>query len=246
VSSEENLNLNELSKDYFYNRRVVVYQKRKGYRFSVDAPILVDFLPSCINERVLEIGAGSGVVSLLALYREKFSQVEAIEIQEGIGRIAMCNARENGYEGRLRIRIADFSVVYMDFKNVKLIFSNPPYQKLGIGRLSNNIEVRIAKTEWLLPLKLLVKKSMDILAENGYLCLILPFDRFDELIEICSETNFNIHRQRRVYSFVNGKPERILVQLANYEVSPIEMDPLVIFRERGVYSDEMEKIVNGT
>ena len=54
-----------ISLDYFYKNRVKIFQNRKGYRFSVDSPILADFIPSS-KYKGLEIGSGSGKDTILS------------------------------------------------------------------------------------------------------------------------------------------------------------------------------------
>ena len=51
--------------DAFYHGRVRVLQKKRGYRFSVDAPLLADFIRTKPEDEALDIGTGSGVISLL-------------------------------------------------------------------------------------------------------------------------------------------------------------------------------------
>ena len=51
--------------DTFYHGRVRVLQKKRGYRFSVDAPLLADFVRTRRTDEVLEVGTGSGIISLL-------------------------------------------------------------------------------------------------------------------------------------------------------------------------------------
>jgi tRNA1(Val) A37 N6-methylase TrmN6 len=51
--------------DSFYMGRILVLQKKKGYRFSVDAPILADFIQTRVDDEILELGTGTGIVSLL-------------------------------------------------------------------------------------------------------------------------------------------------------------------------------------
>ena len=62
----------EITRDYFYKRKIIVYQRKSGYRFSVDAPVLADFLPFLPGREALEVGTGVGIVALLALYKKSF------------------------------------------------------------------------------------------------------------------------------------------------------------------------------
>lgn len=235
----------DITEDYFYKKKVIVFQNKNGYRFSVDAPILADFLPSMPTAEALEIGTGCGIISMLALYKKKFSKVYGIEIQETLSRLARINAQKNGFIEHFQVIQQDFYDVYSDFKGIDTIFSNPPFFQLNHGRLSPNDEIRLAKTESKLSLPQLLKKTYRILAPKGSLYLILPYHRSDELMKLSRETGFFTSKIREVFSFKDGKPERFLVQLTTYDISTEKMKPLVIFKEKGIYTDEMDKILTG-
>jgi tRNA1Val (adenine37-N6)-methyltransferase len=235
----------DITEDYFYKKKVIVFQNKNGYRFSVDAPILADFLPDLPTEEALEIGTGCGIISMLALYKKKFSKIYGIEIQETLSQLARSNAEKNGFIENFQVIHEDFYDVYKDFKGIETIFSNPPFFQLNHGRLSPNDEIRLAKTESRMSLPKLLKKAFHILSPKGSLYLILPYHRHDELIHIAGETGFSIAKVREVFSFNDGKPERFLVQLTTYTVSTEKMNPLVIFKDKGIYTDEMDRILTG-
>lgn len=263
----------ETTKDTFYNGKVVVFQNKKGYRFSVDAPILADFLPFEPARKALEIGTGSGIISLLALHKNKFSFIYGMEIQESLGRLAEINGERNGFSDRFKVIIADFKKTASppynkgrgkrkkyrhesfqgindkhmgkDFSGIKHIFSNPPFLQTDIGRLSPNKEIRDAKFETELNLGELLTTSFFTLDKRGSLYLILPYSRFAELECFARNIGYFIFRTRLIFSFKDGKPERFLVQLTNHKVSPVNLEPLVIFKEKGLYTEEMENIFAG-
>ncbi|MGD2091112.1 MAG: methyltransferase [Candidatus Aminicenantes bacterium] len=234
-----------ITRDHFFKGKVTVYQRRKGYRFSVDAPILADFLPYFASEKALEIGIGGGIVSLLALYKKKFSYIYGIEIQPSLSELAELNVEKNGFGENLKVITADFKKIYRDFTGIKHIFSNPPFFEPHRGRLSPNPEIRDAKTETKLTIRQLLANSYSILGKNGSLYLILPYSRCRQTKKIARESGYFISRQREVFSFNHGKPERFLIQLTTNDVSPVTLPPLIIFKDKGVYTDEMDKILTG-
>ncbi len=241
----EILDRDQLTLNHFYRRKVVVYQGKKGYRFSVDSPLLAHFLPTLPDIRALEIGTGSGIVSLLALYKNKFSRIDAIELQPRLAAIARLNVGENGFESKCFIHEGNLDKIYRNFKNYPVVFSNPPFVKAGIGRLSPVEEIRLAKFEVGLTVKRLLERARNILAQEGSLFMILPYNRFNEIISFSRRCGFWNHRVRRVFSFKDRPPDRFLVQLTNYETVSEEIEPLIIFKDKGVYSEEMEKIFAG-
>ncbi len=243
---DRRLNEGGTSRDYFYRKKVVVYQHKEGYRFSVDAPILADFLPHCPEAGALEIGTGCGIVSLLALYRNKFPSVEGIEIQERLCRLARLNAEQNGFPQRFKVRQADFKDVYRSYRDVPLIFSNPPFRKLSMGRLSPTEEIRLAKSEEKMTVEDLLLRSFSILAAKGSLLLILPSPRYKKIMTLGRSIGYFVSKFRNVFSFRDGNPERFLVQFTNHNTVSEELKPLVIFEKPGVYSEEMEHIFSGS
>ena len=234
-----------ITKDYFYKGKVVVHQRRKGYRFSIDAPILADFLPCEPGGEALEVGTGSGIVALLALYKKKFSRIFGLEIQTGLSELAVLNARENGFQVNFPVIVGDFNEIYREFAGIRHVFSNPPFFETHRGRLSPNPEIRDAKTETKLTLRDLLKNTYSILGEKGNFYVVLPYSRRPEIMKLIKTTGYYIARERWILSFSHGKPERFLVQLTNYKVSPVTLPPLIIFKEKGVYMAEMDGILNG-
>jgi len=239
-----NLEKGDTSRDTFYQGKVQVYQHTKGYRFSVDAPILADFLPKS-NRAALEIGTGCGIISLLALYKNKFPVIHGLEVQPALADLAVKNSKINGLDRRFQIVRGDFKESYSQFKGISTIFANPPYFPLGRGRQSPNPEIREAKMEVQLTLSQLLKRSGAILAPGGFLLLILPHTRLKETISSAEKNGLFAMRIRQVHSAIGGNPERFLIQLTNSGTPCRELPPLIIFKDEGVYTEEMEKILAG-
>ncbi len=240
-----NIETPDITRNYFYKGKVIVCQGKNGYRFSVDAPILADFLPALPTEKALEIGTGVGIVSLLALYKKKFSYIYGVEIQRSLSQLAELNVEKNGFLENARIITADFNEIYRDFPGICHIFSNPPFLQPNRGRLSPNPEIRDAKTEIRLTIRQLLVKCYSLLGTKGNLYLVLPYSRYREISKMARQIGYFVSRQREVFSFSNGKPGRFLVQLTTYDVSPVTLPPLIIFKEKGVYTDEMDIILTG-
>lgn len=235
----------DISHDFFYKKKVIVIQKKIGYRFSVDAPILAHFLPYRPESRALEIGTGCGIISLLALYKKKFAHITGLEIQKELSQISKMNAEINQFSNKFTACHDDFNRAYHDFQGIDWIFTNPPYLRQTQGRVSLNQEIRIAKMEIQLTLDQILKKSFTILSDRGNLCLIFPHSRIDEFITLAKKIGFHIRRIQVVFSFVDSKPERFLIQLSKQMQSEKRIPPLILFKKRGVYTRQMEKILSG-
>ncbi|MEK6851454.1 MAG: hypothetical protein AABY30_02825, partial [Candidatus Thermoplasmatota archaeon] len=102
MTTPETLRRDGETLDAFYHGRVRVLQKKKGYRFSVDAPLLAAFIRTRADDEALELGTGSGVISLL-LSVKPFRRIVALEIQEGLADLARRNVELNGLGDRVEV-----------------------------------------------------------------------------------------------------------------------------------------------
>jgi tRNA1Val (adenine37-N6)-methyltransferase len=228
----------------FYHGKVVIKQLKKGYRFAVDSPILADFLPVSAAP-ALEIGCGVGVISLLALYQNKFPAVTGIEIQEPLYRLAVDNAAANGLGGRFHVIHGDFNRIHAGIANVQTIFCNPPFFKTGQGHLSRDEGVRLAHFEIALNISDLLRGCAAIMALRGKLCLIFPFVRQRELLVEAAACGLYPTVIRPVQPFADSAPDRFLIKLKK-TARPCRLEePLVVFKGKGAYSPEMVRIFAG-
>ncbi len=230
--------------DTFYHGEVIVKQLKKGYRFAIDSPILAAFLPRSAKP-AMEVGCGVGVVSLLALYRGKFPAVTGIEIQEALHCLAVENAAANGFNRRFHVIRGDFKKIHPGIRNVQTIFCNPPFFKAGQGRLSPDMTIRLARFEIALDLAGLLQGCAAALAPRGKLFLIYPFSRRQELLETAADHDLFPAAFRPVCSFADSAPDRFLIELQKGARRCRCEKPLVIFKDKGVYTREMDGILSG-
>ena len=165
--------------DAFYHGRIRVLQGKKGYRFSVDAPLLADFVRTREGDEALEIGTGSGIIALL-LSVKPFRRVTALEIQAGLADLARRNVALNGLGGRIEVVEADFRT-YEPGRKFDLIFSNPPYIGKTAGFLSASAEKSAAKHELHGAIGDFMRKTAEWLAPAGRACFVYPEKRRADL-----------------------------------------------------------------
>ncbi len=230
--------------DTFYHGKVVIRQLKKGYRFAVDSPLLAAFLPRSPRP-ALEVGCGVGVVSLLALVRGKFPAITGIEIQDTLYRLAVDNAAANGFNGRFHVIHGDFKRIHPGIRDVQTIFCNPPFFKASQGHVSPDPTVRLARFDVALTLADLLRGCAACLAPRGKLILIFPFSRRQELLETAEAHGLLPARSRPVQPFADSVPDRFLIVLHKGVKRCRNEKPLVIFKSKGVYTAEMEKILAG-
>src|SRR5512146_1622721 len=112
-----------------------LYQPRRGYRFSVEAVLLARFAAARPAARVLELGAGCGVVALIYAALARPREVVAMEIQPALAALIARNASLNGL-GMVRAVCADLrSRGALDAAaGFDLVLANPPFRARQSGR----------------------------------------------------------------------------------------------------------------
>ncbi len=254
--------------DAFYRGRIRILQKKKGYRFSVDAPLLADFIRTRPEDEALELGTGSGVISLL-LSVKPFRRITALELQAGLADLARRNVEMNGLGGRIEIVEADLRT-YEPGRTFDLIFSNPPYIRASTGFLSASAEKSAAKHELHGAIGEILGKTAEWLAPGRPGVVRLSRKAADGFPGgRRRESGLAVRRLRFVHPREGEPPNLFLVELGHARgerkaageeafgegtpgppsgsgQQPELMPPLVLFGPDGKYTAAAEAIFSGT
>ncbi|MBN1224098.1 MAG: methyltransferase [Candidatus Aminicenantes bacterium] len=229
--------------DTFYHGRILVLQKKKGFRFSVDAPLLADFIQPQETDRLLEIGTGCGVISLL-LSIKPFLSITALEIQDSLADLARRNVRLNDLEARIRVvqkDVLDFS----SGEKFDIVFANPPYIKQRSGHLSPSDEKSVAKHELKCTLFDIMQRTGELLKNEGKAYFIYPAKRRMEFMQAVKENALRICALRQVFPYEQGESNLFLACLDFHTDKERQLAPLILFDSKGKYSEEAQQIFAG-
>jgi len=148
-------------------------------------------------KRILDIGVGSGCLSISVLKERPYCKFDAIDVSENAIKLAKSNANLHQLSNRIRFYKRDVDNFYND--KYDLIISNPPYIKKHkikyLGTVS--YEPKIALDGGLNGLDItrkVISKSKKLLKTNGKLILEIGYDQKYEVIESLKEKNFFINK----------------------------------------------------
>jgi tRNA1Val (adenine37-N6)-methyltransferase len=233
----------EETQDTFYHGRILVLQKGKGYRFSVDSPLLADFIQTEEHDELLELGTGSGIISLL-LSIKPFKHITAVEIQGPLVDLARRNVRLNKLEGRITIVHQDLRA-FRPVRRFDVIFSNPPYIKAKQGHLSSREEKSIAKHELKCDIFDIMAKTAELLKKEGRAYFIFPARREQDLRQAAERNDLRMKIVRFVLPRPRSAPHFILYECGFGSPKENLLPPLVLFDEQGDYTLEAKDIFAG-
>lgn len=217
-----------------------ILQKKKGYRYSLDSYLLGAFVDEAPGTEVLEIGSGSGVVSILLSFL-KGLHVKGIEIQEDLVEMSRRSVENAGLSDKVKISccdIRDYSGSMFD-----VAVTNPPYRPLKTGRINPDRSKAIARHEIALNLDGLMKKAYELLRPLGRLYIVYPAWRIPDLLYTMRSRKIEPKRMICVHTSLRREAEICLmcgVRDGGREFS-IE-SPLVIYNEDRTYHQDMEDV----
>ncbi len=186
-----------------------VIQKKRGYRFSADAYLIASFVEENAGSKILEIGSGSGVISIM-LAGVKGLVVTGVEVQPDMVEMSLRSVALNRLEDRIRIVHSDIKDFNED--GFDAVVTNPPYRPVKTGRLNPNRSKAIARHEILVDLRGLLAKAYQVLKPGGRFYIIYPAWRMVDLVYYMRESRIEPKAIQMVYPNVRQGAELCLVR----------------------------------
>lgn len=237
--------MESLTTDTFFNGRIRVKQHRYGYRFSIDPVLLAYHVRPRPCDRVLELGTGCGIISLLLAYRNPDIRVYAIEIQPALAEIAALNVKENQMENRISIICKDMKELKQNMLSgpVDWVISNPPYRRAETGRINPNDQRAVARHEIRVTMQDVLETARSMLRTCGRFALIFPAERTTDILAGMRYVRIEPKFLRTIHSVRHTEAKLVLIEGIKDGGPGIKIGrPLIIYHENGSYTDEAEKM----
>ena len=191
-----------------------VIQPRYGYRFSIDSVLLARFVRAREGARILDLGAGCGVVALMMAHRLRPREIVALEIDSVMTELVDRNARANGY--------ANISTICGDLRKTQIggldpgafdvVVANPPFRATRSGRHSPNPARRLAREEVQGTLEDFVKAAARYAKLGGTVEMVMVASRGAELISLLRSSSLEQKRVRLIHPRLGMPASAVLVE----------------------------------
>lgn len=237
-SLNENERLDEV------NDKLRLIQKTSGLTFGTDALLLAAFA-SKKAERALELGGGTGIVSLLLATRNRFSQIDCLEIQPTFVSLIERNAHLNGLSDRVRAIHADVREFpsKTDFGSYDAVITNPPYMKTGAGAVCLSEEKEIARHEHYGDISDFVRSASAALRYGGVFYAVYRPDRLTDLICALRDARLEPKRICFVSARTELPPSMLLLEARRGGKAGLTVTPPLILKTENKDSPDMEYIL---
>ncbi len=226
---------------------IQILQAKNGYRFSIDAVLLEQFISARHSSHGIELGTGSGIISILLAKRLHKVRIKAVELQKTLAGRAKRNVKINDLEDRIEILqndMKDLKEMYAT-NSFNFVYANPPFRKPKTGRMSIDREKAIARHEIEISLQELVSTASYLLKHSGRLYLVYHPFRLAELISLLRESRLEPKRMRFVHSKKGDEAKMVLIEAAKGSGTWLKVEPPLYLYEKGrTYSEEVLKMLD--
>ena len=229
----------------FVNDSLKLIQKTDGLTFGTDALLLAGYI-SGKYKSALEIGGGTGIISMLVLTRNKAERAVAVEVQNEFSTLIERNAELNGLSNRLQAVVSDIRG-YRSDEEYDLIFTNPPYMKTSSGRANELDKKNIARHEVFGSIEDFAMAAKRLLKFGGTFAVVYRPDRLTDLICALRKACLEPKRVTFVHADTESESSMVLVEAkAGGKSGMILTRPLIIYKDKthSEYSEDMKYIMD--
>ena len=225
-----------------------IIQNTEGFCFGIDAVLLSDFAKEIKNNsKVLDLGTGTGILSILLSGKTNLNKIYGIEIQKQVAEMAQRSVKLNNLEDKIEIineNIKNLANIF-EKNSFDAIVTNPPYKKLNTGEKNKKENKLISRHEITASLEDFIKISFDLLKDKGALYMVHRPERLAEIIYKLKQNKLEPKVIKLVHSNINSEPKLILIKAVKNAKEFLKIEkPLFIYDEDGNYTEEILKIYN--
>lgn len=232
-----------MSNPFFQFKQFVVYHDKCAMKVGTDGVLLGAWAKVDGACRILDVGTGSGLIALMLAQRNVLASVMAIDIDE----MAVVQARENvaasSWSDRIEVRKQDVCLVPDSWNGTfDLIVSNPPYfvEDVKCPHVQRN-QARHTDT---LDFGSLLRKTANLLTENGRFSVILPAVAASGFVSLALSAKLYLSRQAWVHPREELAAKRVLMTFSKQPCSETEITHFAIETSRHVYTAEFQKLAS--
>lgn len=233
----ENLSLWSMSEFKF--KQFKVSQAKTAAKVGTDAVLLGAWTPHSPQiKNILDVGTGTGVISLMLAQRTQSAEITAIEIDADAFMESLTNFEQSPWASRIQCLNTDFRSFEAD-STFDLIVSNPPFYTEKT--LAPTHQRSIARNVIGLSFKDLIEKVNYFLNSTGVFSVIIPFTEVADFCEIARQNKLFPFRITHVRGHAKSPIKRSLLAFSRQNIEPI-ITELQIEIERHQYTADYKEL----
>jgi tRNA1Val (adenine37-N6)-methyltransferase len=192
-----------------------------------------------LAENCLEIGTGTGLLSLMLAQRFKDISMDTVEINEEAVLQATQNIEASKFANQIKIHHADIKNFEKNRK-YDFIFSNPPFFENDV--ISENTAINLAKHSSALTLQELMIHCKRLLHIDGQVAVLIPTHRSQHLQKFALENNLYLQKKLNIRHHIH-KPNTKEIHVYASVFSDIIVENFTIKNDENLNSNMMNELM---
>lgn len=240
ISLKENERIDDLQRNGYK-----IIQDKDRFCFGMDAVLLTGFANAKPEDKMLDLGTGTGVIPILMEAKTGMTYIKALEIQAESVDMARRSVALNNLQDKIEIIEGDIKEAEEIFPaaSFDVITCNPPYMIGNHGLVSEAGPKAIARHEILCTLQDVVEKSAKLLRPGGNLYLVHRPFRLAEILTMLTQYKLEPKRMQLVYPYIDKEPNMVLIQATRGGKPRMTVEkPLIVYKAPGVYTEDVYDI----
>ncbi|MBS7341501.1 MAG: tRNA1(Val) (adenine(37)-N6)-methyltransferase [Suilimivivens sp.] len=240
VVLKENERIDDLQRNHY---RII--QDPERFCFGMDAVLLSGFAKAKEGDNVLDLGTGTGIIPILMEAKTRATHFTGLEIQSESADMAARSVKLNHLEEKIEIVTGDIkeAVSLFGAASFDVVTCNPPYMTEHHGLTNPKAPKAIARHELLCTLEDVISQAARLLKPGGNFYLVHRPFRLADIIVLLRQYKMEPKRMKMVYPFINKEPNMVLIEANRGGRARMSVEkPLIVYREPGVYTDEIYDI----
>ncbi|CDN30379.1 tRNA (adenine37-N(6))-methyltransferase TrmN6 [Mucinivorans hirudinis] len=230
--------------DYFRFKQFEIEQRQSAMRVGTDGVLLGAWADVRGDEqRVLDVGCGTGLLALMVAQRNSKVVVDAIEIEPLAAQEAALNARRSRWNERIFVReISLQEYAATSEKRYCLIISNPPF----FLNSSHNMQLTrtAARHAALLPYSDLVDGVISLLKPEGRFCAIFPYSEAGIFMAKAAREGLYCNKKLNITPIAGRSVKRIAAEFSFAKTELLEENLTIETTNPREYSREYRELTS--
>jgi len=225
--------------NFFRFKQFIIHQQHCAMKVCTDACLFGAWVANIITAKklqsntVLDIGAGTGLLSLMLAQQSNNSIIHAIEIDIDAAKQAAANFAASPWQDQLHI----FNISLQSFLSslpYDFVISNPPFFQNDLA--SPNAQRNVALHSHQLSLEELLSAIQVHLSVDGHFAVLLPYHRMQLFERLAQSTGFYLHQKTLVQQTPTHSFFRSMLLFGREQQAPVQTT-IIIKDDEGKYTN---------
>lgn len=229
-----------MANPYFQFKQFRIDQDQCGMKVCTDACILGAYANKADVHSILDIGSGTGLLSLMLAQRHPMAMIDAVELEKNAYEQACRNVQNSPWADRIQLFHHSIQA-FTPPKKYDLIICNPPFYPDHLQSAAP--QRRQAFHQETMRFPDLIEAVLKLLDPSGAFSLLLPGRQAEDFTLLAAKAGLFVQKELQFFETkASGKFRSIRIfGFRQPEAPPVEK--LIIRSENGSYSHEFQQLL---